>query len=173
MVYPRLHEAKYILHGEEGLYPPLCPYRHLLVFHDSGQLVGLLSKGQVNPFGLAVFIALLRHEYVAAKSSDHRYVVLVPCLLLVPRQWKVLLDATCAPADIAYPTDLSLLHEAREKLEHIIDVLYAPPPWNFVQTLNLLQQGKAGFFLIITKQRRANKKKLRKGVGRTHTRLTY
>ncbi len=29
-----------------------------------------------------------------------------------PNQGKLLLDATCAPADIAYPTDLSLLNEA-------------------------------------------------------------
>jgi len=33
---------------------------------------------------------------------------------------KLILDATCAPADIRYPTDLSLLNEAREKLEAII-----------------------------------------------------
>jgi IS5 family transposase len=37
---------------------------------------------------------------------------------------KLLLDATCAPADIRYPTDLSLLNEAREKTEKIIDTLY-------------------------------------------------
>ena len=40
----------------------------------------------------------------------------------VPWQGKLLLDATCAPADIAYPTDLSLLNDAREKLEQFIDV---------------------------------------------------
>ena len=43
-----------------------------------------------------------------------------------PNKGKLLLDATCAPADIRYPTDLSLLNEAREKLEQIIDGLYAP-----------------------------------------------
>ncbi len=37
---------------------------------------------------------------------------------------KLLLDATCAPADIRYPTDLSLLNEAREKTEEMIDTLY-------------------------------------------------
>ena len=30
------------------------------------------------------------------------------------------LDATCAPANIRYPQDISLLNEAREKLETII-----------------------------------------------------
>ena len=39
---------------------------------------------------------------------------------------KLILDATCAPADIRFPTDLSLLNEAREKLEAILDKLHAP-----------------------------------------------
>ncbi|AHC14860.1 hypothetical protein [Salinispira pacifica] len=38
---------------------------------------------------------------------------------------KLLIDATCVPGDIRYPTDLSLLNESREKLETIIDVLHA------------------------------------------------
>jgi IS5 family transposase len=36
----------------------------------------------------------------------------------------LIVDATCAPADIRYPTDCSLLNEAREKLEAMIDDLY-------------------------------------------------
>lgn len=36
-------------------------------------------------------------------------------------QGKLLLDATCAPANIAYPTDLRLLNKVREKLEGMID----------------------------------------------------
>jgi hypothetical protein len=37
----------------------------------------------------------------------------------------LILDATCAPADIHFPTDTSLLSEAREKLEGMIDQLHA------------------------------------------------
>lgn len=37
---------------------------------------------------------------------------------------KLLVDATCVPADIRYPTDLGLLNESREKLEDIIDILH-------------------------------------------------
>lgn len=36
----------------------------------------------------------------------------------------LIVDATCAPADIRYPTDISLLNEAREKLEAMIDKVY-------------------------------------------------
>jgi hypothetical protein len=39
---------------------------------------------------------------------------------------KLIVDATCAPADIRYPTDVSLLNEAREKADVIIDKLHEP-----------------------------------------------
>jgi hypothetical protein len=39
-------------------------------------------------------------------------------------QGKLILDATCAPADIKYPTDLGLLNQAREPTEKIIDALH-------------------------------------------------
>ncbi|WP_085961782.1 IS5-like element ISCysp16 family transposase [Crocosphaera chwakensis] len=37
---------------------------------------------------------------------------------------KLILDATCAPADIKYPTDLGILNQARIETERIIDNLY-------------------------------------------------
>ncbi len=39
-------------------------------------------------------------------------------------QGKLILDATCAPADLKYPTDLGLLNQARENTEKIIDSLH-------------------------------------------------
>ena len=44
----------------------------------------------------------------------------------VPLKGKLILDATCAPADIRFPTDLSLLNEARENLDTILDQLHEP-----------------------------------------------
>jgi transposase, IS5 family len=38
---------------------------------------------------------------------------------------RVLFDATACPQDIAYPTDLGLLSEAREKSEQLIDEIYS------------------------------------------------
>ena len=43
-----------------------------------------------------------------------------------PPRGKLIVDATCAPADIRYPTDVSLLNEAREKTDAIIDKLHEP-----------------------------------------------
>jgi len=37
---------------------------------------------------------------------------------------KLILDATCTPADISYPTDIKLLNQAREQTEKILDRLY-------------------------------------------------
>src|SRR5690625_7860889 len=40
-----------------------------------------------------------------------------------PHQGKLLLDATCAPSEIAYPTDVGLLNEAREKPKKIRETI--------------------------------------------------
>jgi len=37
---------------------------------------------------------------------------------------KIIFDATCCPQDIAYPTDLDLLSDAREKAEELIDIAF-------------------------------------------------
>ena len=42
----------------------------------------------------------------------------------VPNEGTLILDATCAPQNIRFPTDTSLLNEAREKTEEIIDDLH-------------------------------------------------
>jgi IS5 family transposase len=38
----------------------------------------------------------------------------------------LIVDATCTPADITFPTDLKLLNTSREKSEEIIDILHRP-----------------------------------------------
>jgi ribosomal protein L34E len=42
-----------------------------------------------------------------------------------PNDGTLILDATCCPADVAYPQDVNLLNEAREKLEQTIDEISA------------------------------------------------
>lgn len=41
-------------------------------------------------------------------------------------QGKLVIDATCTPADITFPTDLKMLNTSREKSEEIIDILHRP-----------------------------------------------
>lgn len=78
---------------------------------------------------------------------------------------KLLLDATCAPADIRYPTDLSLLNEAREKTEKVIDTLYN-------QDLRLAKKPRTyrkrarRDYLKTAKQRKPHAKAIRKAIGK-------
>ncbi|TAG91224.1 MAG: IS5 family transposase [Bacteroidetes bacterium] len=44
--------------------------------------------------------------------------------LVVSHKGRVLFDATACPQDIAYPTDINLLSDAREKTEELIDIIY-------------------------------------------------
>jgi transposase, IS5 family len=79
-------------------------------------------------------------------------------------QGQLILDATCAPADIRYPTDLSLLNEARENSEIILDALYlqvSDPLKSKPRTYRKLAR-KA--FLSVSKTRRPNRKLRRKGI---------
>jgi IS5 family transposase len=80
----------------------------------------------------------------------------------VKKQGKLILDATVAPQAIRYPTDLSLLNEAREFSEQIIDRLYPETPLKRKPRTYREQARKA--YLAIVKQRRPSSKARRKGI---------
>ncbi len=82
-----------------------------------------------------------------------------------PNQGVLLLDATCAPADVAYPTDLNLLNEAREKLEEIIDTLHAPQIGRARKPRTYRDQARKEY-LAVAKQRRANGKVICRAIGK-------
>lgn len=78
---------------------------------------------------------------------------------------RLIIDATCAPADIRYPTDLSLLNEAREKLEMIIDILYEPFKGQMVKPRTYRRNARKDY-LSQAKAKKHHKKALRKAVGK-------
>ena len=73
----------------------------------------------------------------------------------------LILDATCAPQNIAYPQDINLLNEAREDLEAIIDtVCYEynePKPRTY-------RRNARKDYLGLAKQRRRTTKAIRKAI---------
>ena len=73
----------------------------------------------------------------------------------------LILDATCAPQNIAYPQDISLLNEARENLEGIIDTICyeydLPKPRTY-------RQNARKDYLALAKCRKRTKKKIRKAI---------
>ncbi len=82
-----------------------------------------------------------------------------------PPKGQLLVDATCVPADITYPTDLKLLNEAREKTETIIDHLHAARPSPTKKPRTYRQKARQAY-LRVAKARRPGRRKLRQGLGK-------
>ena len=76
-------------------------------------------------------------------------------------QGKLTIDATCAPADISYPTDLNLLNQARIKTEKIIDILYKLIKKKFDKKPITYRQTARKEYLKVTKKRRPTRKEIR------------
>lgn len=78
---------------------------------------------------------------------------------------KLIVDATCTPADIKYPTDLNLLNEAREKSEEIIDHLHSFRT-NAEKKPRTYRKKARKDYLRIAKMRKPGRKRIRQGVGK-------
>ena len=83
----------------------------------------------------------------------------------LPNQGKLIVDATCTPADIAYPTDLSLLNEAREKTEAMIDRMHEPFIGVRLKPRTYRQQARKAY-LAVAKQKKPGARKIRKAIGK-------
>jgi len=76
---------------------------------------------------------------------------------------KLILDATVAPADIRYPTDLSLLNECRESTEKIINNVWDKTERKGHKTAYSRKRARKGY-LQIAKKRKPRKKQIRQAV---------
>jgi len=81
----------------------------------------------------------------------------------VRNKGKMILDATVAPADIRYPTDLSLLNECREGTEKIIDDVWGKTDRKGHKTAYSRKKARRGY-LEIAKRRRPRKNQIRQAV---------
>jgi hypothetical protein len=78
-------------------------------------------------------------------------------------QGKLLMDATCVPADITFPTDLKLVNTAREKTEQIIDVLHKSRGKGHKKPRTYRIKARKAF-LSIAKSKKIQRAKLRKAI---------
>ena len=74
----------------------------------------------------------------------------------------LILDATCAPQNIAYPQDINLLNEAREKLESLIDEIC--DEYNFYKPRMYRKKAREAY-LALAKCRKRTGKRIRKAIG--------
>jgi len=77
-------------------------------------------------------------------------------------QGQLLIDATVAPADIRYPTDLDLLNQCREVSEALIDQVWTPGAGR-VKPRTYRQVARQDY-LAVAKQRKKHGKQVRKAV---------
>ena len=75
----------------------------------------------------------------------------------------MIVDATCAPSNIRYPQDASLLNEARENTEKILDELHDPADGRKPRTYRAQAHRD---FLQFSRSRKKTAKKIRKAVGK-------
>lgn len=78
---------------------------------------------------------------------------------------KLLIDATCAPADISFPTDLGLLNKAREKSEELIDVLHHPFIGEKDKPRTYRRKARKAY-LAVAKKKSPGRKAVRKAIGK-------
>jgi len=82
-----------------------------------------------------------------------------------PNSGKLALDATCAPADIRYPSDLSLLNEARENSEQIIETLWPHSQRTGHKTRYNRKKARKEY-LRLAKQKKPKAAKTRAAIGK-------
>ena len=78
----------------------------------------------------------------------------------LPNKGQLILDATCASTDIAWPTDLNLLNDAREKTEKVIDQLHANALKGMKKPRSYRQKARRDY-LNMAKKRQKQAKALR------------
>jgi hypothetical protein len=79
-------------------------------------------------------------------------------------QGSLLIDASCIPADIRYPTDLSLLNEAREVTEKLIDRMHPQVREVFGPKPRTYRDKARQQFLAVAKKKRPRINKIRKAI---------
>ncbi len=79
-------------------------------------------------------------------------------------QGTLLKEATCVPADIRYPTDLSLLNEAREVTEKLIDAMHPQIRASFDDKPPTHRKKARQQFLAVAKKKRPRIAKIRKAI---------
>jgi transposase, IS5 family len=77
---------------------------------------------------------------------------------------RMITDATACPQDIAFPTDLNLLNDAREKSELLIDILYNIRVFEKKKPRTYRENARK-LYLNVAQNKNKSKKTIRKAIG--------
>jgi len=90
----------------------------------SDEVTVILQDPGIVTDSVAVEKEVLSSDKKDKKTKSKKDKTPKPSTVSFTHRGKMIIDATVCPQDIAYPTDLNLLNDAREKSEELIDVLY-------------------------------------------------
>lgn len=135
-------------------YSHKTPFHHSMMTHFRKRFSKEILA-QINE--MIVADAMNQESEVADKSSDEDD--------KPSNNGKLIVDATCTPADITYPTDLNLLNKAREKTEEIIDTMHAPFMGEKRKPRTYRQKARKAY-LAVAQQKKPGYKKIRKAIGK-------
>ncbi len=77
----------------------------------------------------------------------------------------MIIDATVCPQDIAYPTDLDILNDARMKSEEFLDCVFLQASVTSVKPCNYRQKARKDYLRTAQKKKKS-RKEIRKAIGR-------
>ena len=123
------------------------------------------------------------NEYMLSKNHDNDYHQPPSGSSKLPEDKKeaetvnkgtMMLDATCAPSNIRYPQDFSLLNEAREKLENIIDRF--SKQYDLKKPRTYRREARKNYLALAKSKKRSTRKirkTIRKQLGYVRRDLSY
>jgi len=82
----------------------------------------------------------------------------------IKNKGKLILDASCAPADLSYPQDLGILNQARKKTENILDCLYQSLRIKLKKKPRTYRKRARKDYLKVAKKRRCSQKERREAI---------
>lgn len=81
-----------------------------------------------------------------------------------PNEGQMICDATCAPQDIHFPTDVELLNDAREKAEEIIDLLHENREDQSVTKARTYRKKARKDYLNLVRKKRKTRREIRRAI---------
>jgi IS5 family transposase len=81
-----------------------------------------------------------------------------------PNEGQMICDATCAPQDIHFPTDVELLNDAREKAEQIIDVLHEHREDRSATKARTYRKKARKDYLNLVRKKRKTRREIRRAI---------
>ena len=133
----------------------------------SNEINGTLITPQ--PAGIGTFV----HEFMNPKNRWVKMADVIPWEIFEKKYSRLfkgtlMLDATCAPSNIRYPQNFSLLNEAREKLETII--IRFCKSYGFSRPRMYRKQARKNY-LALAKAKKRSTKKIRATIRKQRARI--